>query len=628
MSVQDLEDMDYTIVRRIAIALGVSSVGKAALLKNRIKRKLEALGTSTLPTPAEPATKKPTKSTKKRTPAPEATSAVEDESEFKGDDSRPKRTTVVAKRKAPKERLAPVKKAKPSSEEDAKDEAEIDAKDEAEIDAKQKSAPEPALTTSRRRAAPKNAAARGGRKAAKAKGDEDNTQAPVTAAAIEPESAAPASKRAKPTVTISAVSQLCKPGQVMAFGMGGDGQLGRFDADGEASFQKPLPGPVTEIENAVFIASGALHNAVLCANGDVYTWGCNDEFALGRYGQRGKGEERAKIVPSLSNQGIVQLALGASHSLARSADGKCYAWGSYRDARGLMGCLGKEVSEEDRSWRVPEVVSALAQYKIVDIAAGAHFSLALTDDGTVFEWGDLFGNERSSEIALVPTPILFPIDIKIARVFAHSNNTACVDTTGTLWVKGPNNWGQCGFDIENKEYRLQIGNDRDEPAVVQPKPHGVQLRNVTVFASGEHHTLVLRQDGTVLGFGRIQDGRLGCGTELGPDNKELSFRWQPREVVALCPGGQPGSVLKAGDRVVSLACGEAHSFAVTEKGYLFAWGSNVCQCLGHHDKPEEVKVPRLVEGGPKRGLELKYTVSAAAAGAQHSIILASLGRDE
>ena len=70
---------------------------------------------------------------------------------------------------------------------------------------------------------------------------------------------------------------------------------------------------------------------------------------------------------------------------------------------------------------------------------------------------------------------------------------------------GPNNWGQCGFDLDNREYRMET-EGRSEPAVLSPKPHHhPDLRHVIEFASGEHHSLVLLRDGRVFGFGRVRN---------------------------------------------------------------------------------------------------------------------------
>jgi hypothetical protein len=35
-------------------------------------------------------------------------------------------------------------------------------------------------------------------------------------------------------------------------------------------------------QDIVYISAGALHNAIINKDGAVLTWGCNDDFALGR----------------------------------------------------------------------------------------------------------------------------------------------------------------------------------------------------------------------------------------------------------------------------------------------------------------------------------------------------------
>ena len=60
----------------------------------------------------------------------------------------------------------------------------------------------------------------------------------------------------------------------------------------------------------------------------VYSWGCNDDFALGRE----TPNEEDSAVPGLVNieEKIVQITAGDSHSAALTESGNVYAWGSFR----------------------------------------------------------------------------------------------------------------------------------------------------------------------------------------------------------------------------------------------------------------------------------------------------------
>lgn len=82
----------------------------------------------------------------------------------------------------------------------------------------------------------------------------------------------------------------------------------------------------TEPTNKVYqIACGGMHTLVLTTMGQVYSWGCNDEGALGRL-----GEEKT---PALVHLGLPvrKIAGGDSHSVAYNPETNImYIWGSYR----------------------------------------------------------------------------------------------------------------------------------------------------------------------------------------------------------------------------------------------------------------------------------------------------------
>lgn len=61
----------------------------------------------------------------------------------------------------------------------------------------------------------------------------------------------------------------------------------------------------------------------------VYTWGCNDEGALGR--KTAEGEEyQPGVVSSLEHVEVVQVSAGDSHTAALAKNGNVYCWGVFR----------------------------------------------------------------------------------------------------------------------------------------------------------------------------------------------------------------------------------------------------------------------------------------------------------
>lgn len=128
----------------------------------------------------------------------------------------------------------------------------------------------------------------------------------------------------------------------------------------------------------------------LSLQGQVWAWGNGQQCQLGR-----KVIERRKLnalLPSrLALQNIVSIGCGAYHSFAINRAGIVYAWGL-----NTFGQLGLETVEDQVV--EPQVVEALLPSrldgaKVIQIDAGAHFSLFLLDNGQVWGTGRCDGNE-------------------------------------------------------------------------------------------------------------------------------------------------------------------------------------------------------------------------------------------
>jgi regulator of chromosome condensation len=70
-----------------------------------------------------------------------------------------------------------------------------------------------------------------------------------------------------------------------------------------------------------------MHTVALASNGTVWTWGCNDEGALGR-----EGAENIPLQVDKSLQmAITDISAGDSHSCGyNTKENVVYYWGCYR----------------------------------------------------------------------------------------------------------------------------------------------------------------------------------------------------------------------------------------------------------------------------------------------------------
>jgi regulator of chromosome condensation len=171
-------------------------------------------------------------------------------------------------------------------------------------------------------------------------------------------------------------------GSVLAFGSGDCAQLGLGAEEKMRERKKPTLLPDLAKQNVLRIAVGSLHNLVLVApQRAVFSWGCNDDQALGRStdewlpapvaGLLGQGDSAE--LPG----GVVQIACGASHSIALTAEGDVYSWGTYRDANGVIG-----FSDTVEAATEPTKLTSLPKgAKVVQVAAGESHDVLLTEQG-------------------------------------------------------------------------------------------------------------------------------------------------------------------------------------------------------------------------------------------------------
>ena len=204
---------------------------------------------------------------------------------------------------------------------------------------------------------------------------------------------------------------------------------------------------------------------------------------------------------------------------------------------------------------------------------------------------------RRSSLACVQTLLAFKrVQIKtkkaastINRIFAGGWASGAVDSEGNVYSWGLNNYGQLGH--ENGKKTLQY-----KPKFAK-KFEGMKVRTV---AAGQHHSIILTEEGKVFSVGRGDTGQLGVPFAAGA----------PQESATPVPVG--GELV--GETVTQISCGGTCSFAIAEEsGKAFAWGFGENHQLGTPDDEDRAE-PTLIEG---KQLE-ERTIIHIDAGGQHS----------
>jgi alpha-tubulin suppressor-like RCC1 family protein len=287
-------------------------------------------------------------------------------------------------------------------------------------------------------------------------------------------------------------------------------------------------------------------------SGSLYSWGFNDKNNTPPSGQLGIGNnDNNRSSPVLINSstgfsgsvsGWTKVSSGWRHSLGINS-GKLYSWGS-----NIYGQLGLLNHGSDTNRSSPVQVGSGSNWKYV--SSGAHHSLAIKADGTLWAWGyNYFGQlgvgdnvNRSS-----PTQIDGSSWSKISAGFYHS---LAIKTDGSLWAWGKNDNGQLGDNSTS---------NKNSPVVVQSGTSWIAVSAGGVPFNGASHSLGIRSNNTLWSWGSNNFYQLG----LGNFNNYSS----------------PMPVGSDADWS-SVSAGGEHSFAIKNTGSLWAWGRNDSGQLG------------------------------------------------
>lgn len=281
-------------------------------------------------------------------------------------------------------------------------------------------------------------------------------------------------------------------GEVFTWGQGNHGRLGHGDENDRMTpaFVRPLQG--IKIRK---VTMGNDFTLAMDERGTVYAFGANDKGQLGLGPSAHDKQLLPTVIEFLSAIRVADIEAGNNHAAAITEDGKLLTWG-----RGEDGELG----HNDRENRhLPTVVNTLYDHRITAVSLGLWHSLALSEDGAIFSWGNAtYGQlgHGTTEQALYPKQIMALSSCKVVQISAGSTHSACITSKGEVFVWGNGIYGQ-------------IGNSMKEHSLVPCKIDAFRGDMVKQIACGANHTLALTKRGLTYAWGAGTYGRLGLRSE-------------------------------------------------------------------------------------------------------------------
>jgi len=316
----------------------------------------------------------------------------------------------------------------------------------------------------------------------------------------------------------------------------------------------------------VSVASGNLHCLALGAEGEVYSWGD------GRGGGLGHGDENLRAVPSrIASLGRIEsIMAGNMRSAAVDERGRLFTWGLARiipEEDTWSTGLGYAVDLQTQSQLTPRRVDALSQDRVVAVALGLFFTLAVTDAGVVFSCGSgplgVLGH-GSMESEMLPRQIeaLTQTGRRFVAVAAGDCHALALTEEGQLYGwgwGGANGHGQGGkHDTHTPELLTALLGERVTCV------DAAALSSCAVTETGELYTW-------------------GAGSRLLSHGGVAESLAVPKRVERL-----------SGVRFVGVALGGHHILVADEDGGAWACGGATEACTARSWQRSGVQVPTLI----------------------------------
>ena len=287
------------------------------------------------------------------------------------------------------------------------------------------------------------------------------------------------------------------------------------------------------------IKCGGNHVVALTNDGKMWVWGHN------LCGQLGLGDTHNRNQPQicLSDVNVKKIFCGPLYTIIITQSNETYGWGY-----NILGQLGLGCSSSGGYANICHSPKKINISNIESFSCGWDHTVALTICGRIYtcgsnEYGQLgLGDENKYHIF---TELYLS---NILKIECGDYHTVALSKSRHLFVWGSNNSGQLGLG--------EIGFNKNYPQKLS------SLNNIISVSCGALHTIVLRIDGMLFGWGSNEYGQLGLGNNL-------SDQLLPQKICL--------------QNVLSVSCSTFHTIAVTIYHEIYVCGSNDSGQLGLSD---------------------------------------------
>ena len=319
--------------------------------------------------------------------------------------------------------------------------------------------------------------------------------------------------------------------------------------------------PIFIMDDVFHISSDRSHTVAIRNDGSLWAWGSNWQ------GQLGDGTTENRPSPIRIKENVAYATARDRSTWAITTDGRLYAWGrNHWDvpwAYSEIGILGDgTIIDRHRPTFIMDNVSHVAHED--------NWTIAILTDASMWRWGrfcsstpaPIFGNVAHSIISTNGPQLTLGLDGRlrwfgaavafwtpdltregyiidnVASFSVGFVNAMVIRNDGSLWAFGDNRSGSLGMGFAYYDFTFDAVMVLDD--VVQVATHQ--------YAK---HTMAIRGDGSLWGWGDNSYGQLGDGTTVN--------RYSPIRIM---------------DNVLYVSVHQGRTFVVRTDGSLWAFGRN------------------------------------------------------
>lgn len=380
--------------------------------------------------------------------------------------------------------------------------------------------------------------------------------------------------------------------------------------------------PIQVATSGAKVAMSEGHSALLKTDGTLWLTGSNGS------GQLGVGDTNARRDWVQVANGVADVQCSSNNTVFRKTDGTLWGMGANGNLQ-----LGAGAATITTPIKIADGIKAFTGMGTLNYY--------VTDAGELWVLGRESGQSTSG-------PRLIASDV--AAVVANAGLKAILKTDRSVWTAGPNHSGQLGAHTSlSRSVPVQVGTDgrqvgvgedyvlwNDSTGTVRGAGFGrynqlnasLEAANsartvatgVVSSSVGSRHSLHIKSDGSLVGFGSNSDGRLG----LADNWNYLATTLQPAAIAAYAGDGfsfflkpdhtlwamgrndsgqlgvgnttSPQPATQALNNVVTVALGRYHAVALRGDSTLWTTGSNSSGQLGTGDTVNRASFTQITSG--------------------------------